>query len=102
MNELKTKLLAMFNRMNDSKKVYWLSFVIGIVCGTAALLLKNLIHLIGESLVGNLKESDESYLFLAFPLVGIAITVLIVKLLIRDDLGHGVSKVLGAIRNNFV
>lgn len=100
MNELKTKLLNMFNRMNESKKVYWLSFVIGIICGTAALLLKNLIHLLGESLVGNLKESDESYLFLAFPLVGIAITVLIVKTLIKDDLGHGVSKVLGAISLN--
>ncbi|RKD90699.1 chloride channel protein [Mangrovibacterium diazotrophicum] len=100
MMELKTKLLAFFNRMNDSKKVYWLSLLIGIVCGTAALLLKNLIHLIGETLVGNLKESDENYLFLAFPLIGIAITVLIVKLLIKDDLGHGVSKVLGAISLN--
>ena len=100
MMELKTKLLSFFNRMNDSKKVYWLSLLIGIVCGTAALLLKNLIHLIGETLIGNLKESDESYLFLAFPLIGIAITVLIVKLLIKDDLGHGVSKVLGAISLN--
>lgn len=100
MMELKTRLLSLFNRMNDSKKVYWLSLLIGIVCGTAALLLKNLIHLIGETLIGNLKESDENYLFLAFPLIGIAITVLIVKLLIKDDLGHGVSKVLGAISLN--
>ncbi|WP_205461961.1 chloride channel protein [Mangrovibacterium lignilyticum] len=100
MMELKTKLLTMFNRMADSKKVYWLSLLIGVVCGTAALLLKNLIHLLGETLVGNLRSSDESYLFLAFPLIGIAITVLIVKLLIKDDLGHGVSKVLGAISLN--
>lgn len=100
MIELKAKLLAAFNRMNESKKVYWLSLLIGIVCGTAALLLKNLIHLIGETLVGNLRSSDESFLFLAFPFVGITITVLIVRFLIKDDLGHGVSKVLGAISLN--
>ncbi|WP_372771893.1 chloride channel protein [Mangrovibacterium sp.] len=100
MKVLKTKLLVVFGRMADSKKVYWLSLMIGIVCGTAALVLKNLIHLIGETLVGNLKSSDENYLFLAFPLIGISITVLIVKLLVKDDLGHGVSKVLGAISLN--
>ena len=100
MIDLKTKFLPMFNRMSESRKVYWLSFIIGIVCGTAALLLKNLIHLLGETLVGNIRSSDENYLFLAFPLIGIGITVLIIKLLIKDDLGHGVSKVLGAISLN--
>jgi len=100
MIRLRARILTTYSRMKGSQKIYWLSLLIGIVCGTAALLLKNLIHLIGESLVGHLKESDESYLFLAFPLVGIGITVLIVKYLIKDNLGHGVSKVLGAISLN--
>lgn len=84
-------------RILGDKKIYWLSFLIGIISGTAALILKNLVHFIGESLIGNIRESSENYLFLAFPVIGILITVLIIKYFIKDDLGHGVAKVLGAI-----
>lgn len=100
MIDFQAKVLTLFNRISESKRVYWLSFLIGIVCGIAALTLKHMIHLIGESLVADLKKSSENYLFLAFPLIGITITVLIVKFLIKDDLAHGVSKVLGAISLN--
>ncbi|MGD9557042.1 MAG: chloride channel protein [Mangrovibacterium sp.] len=85
------------NRLIVDKKIYWISLLIGLISGTAALVLKNLIHFTGETLVGNLKISRESYLFFAFPVVGIVITVLIVKYLIKDDLGHGVTKALEAI-----
>lgn len=82
------------------KKLYWISFFIGILTGLAALILKNLIHFIGERLVGHFVTTRENFLYLAFPLVGILITVLIIRFFIKDDLGHGVSKILGAISNN--
>lgn len=97
MSEFKKKLDPLIKRLIIEKKIYWISLLIGQVSGAAALILKKLIHFIGETLVGNLKISSESYLFFAFPVVGIVITVLIVKLIIKDDLGHGVTKVLEAI-----
>ena len=97
MSEIRKKMDPWINRLIVDKKIYWISLLIGLISGTAALVLKNLIHFTGETLVGNLKISRESYLFFAFPVVGIVITVLIVKYLIKDDLGHGVTKALEAI-----
>ena len=97
MLEVTDKLNPLFKRILGNKKIYWISLMIGLISGTAALILKKLIHFLGETLVGNLKESSENYWFLAFPVIGIIVTVLIVKFLIKDDLGHGVAKVLGSI-----
>ena len=93
----KNRIESTTKRLLESGKLYWLSLLVGVVSGAAALILKNLIHFIGETLVGHFKETDENYLFLAFPVIGIIITVLILKYLIRDDVGHGVSKILYAI-----
>ncbi len=97
MAEFRKKLESLISRLIVEKKIYWISLIIGLLSGTAALILKNLVHFTGETLVGNLKISRESYLFFAFPVIGIVITVLIVKLIIKDDLGHGVTKALEAI-----
>lgn len=97
MSGIKEKISPLVNRLVIDKKIYWISLLIGLVSGTAALILKNLVYFIGETLVGNLKISSGSILFFAFPVVGIVITVFIVKLIIKDDLGHGVTKALEAI-----
>ncbi|MGV8139850.1 MAG: chloride channel protein [Mangrovibacterium sp.] len=97
MSGIKEKISPLVNRLVIEKKIYWISLLIGLVSGTAALILKNLVYFIGETLVGNLKISSGSILFFAFPVVGIVITVFIVKLIIKDDLGHGVTKALEAI-----
>ncbi len=97
MSEIEKKLNPLKKQVFDDKKIYWLSLLIGVLSGTAALILKNLIHFIGETLVGNLKISHGNILFFAFPVIGIIITVLIVRFLVKDDLGHGVTKVLSAI-----
>ena len=97
MSEIEKKLNPLKKQVFDDKKIYWLSLLIGVLSGMAALILKNLIHFIGETLIGNLKISHGNILFFAFPVIGIIITVLIVRFLIRDDLGHGVTKVLSAI-----
>jgi len=95
--EFKNKIDPLIKRLIIEKKIYWISLLIGLVTGTAAFILKNLIHFTAEILVGNLKISRESYLFFAFPVVGIVITVLIIRFIIKDDLGHGVTKALEAI-----
>ena len=96
----KTKFSTLAKMLMGNKKLYWISFIIGIVSGLAALILKKLIHFIGEKLMGHSVITNENFWFLAFPLIGILITVLIIKFFIKDDIGHGVSKILGSISNN--
>ena len=93
----KKKLFPELAIKHADKRIYWLSLVIGIVSGTAALILKNLVHFIGEILVGNLRISSGNFLFFAYPVIGIIITVFITKVLIKANLSHGVTKVLEAI-----
>ena len=94
MTGFKNTITSIAKQLLGRKKIYWLSFIVGIVSGAAALILKNLIHFIGETLVGHFKETNENYLYLAFPLVGIIITILILKYLIKDEVSHGIAKIL--------
>ena len=90
---------VLIKEFSGERKLYWISFFIGIVSGLAALVLKTLIHIIGERLVGHFMITDENFWFLAFPLIGITLTVLIVHFFIKDDIGHGVARILAAISN---
>ncbi len=84
-------------RISDRQFIYILSLVIGIFSGLAALLLKNLIHFLGDHLTDWFTEDTPDFFLLAYPLVGIILTVLFIKIFIKDDVGHGVSKILLAI-----
>lgn len=83
--------------VSERNFLYLLSFVVGIFSGLAALLLKNLIHFIAEALTRVIHVDGFSYLYLFYPFIGILLTVLFVKYVIRDDIGHGVSKILHSI-----
>ena len=90
--------LPFYHRLlKGENKIYWMSLAIGVFSGIAAMILKNLIHFIENALVGHLNISSENLLFFAFPIIGIFLTVLIIKIFVKDNLGHGVSKVLAAI-----
>lgn len=74
-----------------------LSLIVGIICGIAAQLLKFLIHFISSSLTSHFNATSENYLYLVYPVVGIILTVVFVKYLIKENISHGVTKVLYAI-----
>ncbi len=84
---------------NVSQKhfVLILSFLVGVFSGLAAIVLKNSVHALHVFLTSGFTIDGQNYLFLAYPMLGILITVLIVKYFIKDNLGHGVSKILYAI-----
>jgi CIC family chloride channel protein len=77
--------------------VYILSFIIGIVSGAAAVVLKNTIYYTNEFLLHKLDIENINLLYLACPLIGIALTMLFVRGLIKDNIGHGISRILYAI-----
>ena len=75
----------------------FLSLVIGIICGFAAQLLKFLIHIISGVLTSHLSLTNANYIYLIYPAVGILVSLLLVKYVIKDNVSHGVTKVLYAI-----
>ncbi|MCY1723101.1 chloride channel protein [Prolixibacteraceae bacterium Z1-6] len=83
--------------IQEKNFLYLLSLVVGIFSGLAALILKNLIHFVAEELTQVIDFDRFTYLYLLYPFVGILLTVLFVKYVIRDNIGHGVSKILYSI-----
>lgn len=77
-----------------------LALIVGIVAGVAALVLKTLIHLISSTLTARINIDEGSFLYLIYPLIGILLTVLYVKYIVRDNISHGVTRVLYAISQN--
>ncbi len=77
-----------------------LAFITGIICGFAALIFKWLIHFISSSLLLNIDITGGNYLYLLYPLVGIVIVSCYVRYVVKDNISHGVTRVLYAISQN--
>jgi len=73
-----------------------LSVLVGVVCGFAAVALKNIIFLATYYLEKHILEQKDYY-YIFFPIIGIGLTYLFVKYIVRDNISHGVTRVLYAI-----
>lgn len=74
-----------------------LSLVVGALSALAAFALKHLIHFIQHLLTGDFDPHTFNWLYLVYPVIGILITGLFIRNIVRDDISHGVTKVLYAI-----
>ena len=77
--------------------VVMLALVVGAVSGLAAVLLKFLIGFIAGVLTKHVHIAGGNYEYLVFPVVGILLAGLYVRYVIKDDIYHGVTRVLYAI-----
>ena len=83
--------------IKEKRFILVLSFLVGIFTALAALLLKLLIHWIQKFLTDNFNVTEANYLYLVYPVVGIFLTGLFVRYVVKDDISHGVTKILYAI-----
>jgi chloride channel protein, CIC family len=83
--------------ISERTLVYILSLFVGILTGIAALILKNLIHFVELIVSGMFPANNFNYLYLAYPLIGISLTFLFVRYLIKEDINHGVTRILFSI-----
>ena len=72
-----------------------LSLSIGVTMALLAALLKFIIHHIESFVLLHIEQ--RSYLYLVFPALGILLSLLFVRYIVRDDISHGVTKVLSSI-----
>ena len=74
-----------------------LSFLIGNLAGLAAVVLKNTVHIVSRFLTYGLDINSANLLYFALPMIGILITILYVKFFVKEDIVHGISRVLYSI-----
>ena len=81
-----------------------LSLLVGVVTGLAAVMLKNMVHYTHLFFTERLQVDGGSLLFFIYPFIGIWLTSLFVRYFVREDISHGVTKVLYAIsrRNSMI
>lgn len=90
-------LLWRERKIKERQFILILSFVVGIFTALAALFLKVLIHWIQKFLTDNFNATEANYLYLVYPIVGIFLAGLFVRRIVKDDISHGVTKILYAI-----
>lgn len=95
---MKTKLKL--ESIPEKTRLQFLAVAVGLLCGFAAVLLKKLIELIQTALVSWFETPSDSFFYLLYPGVGMLLSLLFVRLLVKDDIGHGVTKVLLALSRN--
>ena len=83
--------------IKDKQFILLLSFVVGIFTALAACLLKYLVDYIKHFLTENFNPMGVNWLYLVYPVIGIFITGLFIRKVVRDDISHGVTKILYAI-----
>lgn len=83
--------------IKEKQFVLLLSFVVGIVSGLAAVILKSTIHYTHHFLDEKMEIGGGNYLYLALPGIGIIITTIWVRYFVKDKIGHGVSRILFAM-----
>lgn len=85
--------------VSEKNKLLLLSLVVGICSGLAAVILDWSIDFIKENLVSHFKGTFH-WQYFVLPGIGMLVAMLIVRFIIRDNIGHGVTKVLLAVSRN--
>jgi len=70
---------------------------VGLISGLAAILLKNTIHTTHIFLTKQFQIENANFFYLAYPFIGIIFTVIFVRVFIKDNIGHGITRILFAI-----
>ena len=83
--------------ISEKHLVLLLSFFVGMFAAAAAALLKSFIHLIQQLVEGQLIINGHTWWYLITPAIGITLAAVFVKYIVRDDISHGITKILYAI-----
>ena len=86
--------------MSEKELMLLLSLIVGVACGLASVALKLTIEFIHERITSWFDGEVYNYLYLIYPGLGMLLAMLFVRYVIKDNIGHGVTKVLLAVSKN--
>ncbi len=87
------------NHLTDRQFMLILSIPTGFLAGAAAVIIKKLAHGIRD-LVINAQFNYSHFLYFICPAIGILLTILFCKYILKKDVGHGIPGILYAISKN--
>ena len=98
-------LLARLNAWREahvSEKMFLLilAFFVGFFAAVAAFVLHGIINQIVALLTSQFERSHANWLYLVYPVIGIYLTSLFVRHVVRDNISHGITRILYAISSN--
>lgn len=74
-----------------------LAFLVGLFSAVAAFVLHGLINQIVALLTGSFNRTTANWLYLVYPVIGIYLTSLFVRYIVKDNISHGITRILYAI-----
>lgn len=74
-----------------------LAFTVGFFAAVAAFILHELINQIVILLTGSFNQDEANWLYLVYPVIGIFLTSLFVRYVVKDNISHGITRILYAI-----
>jgi len=88
------------NHVSDRMFVLLLALFVGFFCAVAAFTLHWIINQIGHFLTSSFDSDTSNLLYLVYPVVGIFLTLLFVRYVVKDNISHGITRILYAISQN--
>ena len=89
----------LFRHIPERSRLLLLSLMVGVLSGCAAVILDWAIHFI-KRLLNQGFHASYDWQFLVLPGIGMLISLLLVRYVIKDNIGHGVTKALLAVSRN--
>lgn len=83
--------------LKESYFIILLSIIIGLTAGLASYVLKTAVFYIQELITASFHIESQNYLYVVYPAIGIALTVLFVRFIVRDHVKHGIPRILYVI-----
>lgn len=93
-------LIWRLKHVSDNSFLIIIASVVGLTAGLAAVILKTAVHEISHYLEQFLFTYEANYLYLGYPLVGIILTVILAKYVLKERMGHGIPDILYSISKN--
>ena len=86
--------------VSDKMFILVLAFMVGLLSAVAAYVLHGLINVIVDLLTGRFHADTYNWLYLVYPVIGIYLTSLFVRYVVKDNISHGITRILYAISSN--
>ncbi len=90
-------LLKLSRRLSNRQMMILLAVIVGIIAGLATYIFEILLHAIKAGLVSWFPVDQSHPLLLVYPIIGIILVSTFVRLIVRDNISEGVTRVLYAI-----
>ena len=86
--------------VSDKMFLIILALMVGLLSAVAAFILHGLINTIVDLLTGRFQTTTYNWLYLVYPVIGIYLTSLFVRYIVKDNISHGITRILYAISSN--